>query len=212
MLTTVDNEILPTRESLLSRLKDLDDHASWKEFFDAYWRLIYNTAMKFGLSDSEAQEVVQETVISVCRNVGDFKYDPRKGSFKTWLFNLTRWRVVDQLRKRQAHVISTDGVGDATEGESALAELPAAPQADQYWQEEWDRNSLHAALQRAKARVDPKHYQVFDLYALQELAPSEVARIMNISVAKVYLVKHRVGRVVREELRRLSRNEGPVFP
>lgn len=211
MMTPVDNEILPTRESLLSRLKDLDDHASWKEFFDAYWRLIYNTAIKFGLNDSEAQEVVQETVISVCRNVGDFKYDPRKGSFKTWLFNLTRWRVLDQLRKRQNNVVSTEGNADASEGEGAPTDLPAAPQADQYWQEEWDRNTLHAALQRAKTRVDPKHYQVFDLYALQELSPSEVARMMSISVAKVYLVKHRVGRVVREELRRLSRDEGPAF-
>ena len=53
-------EFIPTRASLLGRLKDWGDQSSWQEFFDAYSRLIYNVAVKSGLSDAEAQEVVQE--------------------------------------------------------------------------------------------------------------------------------------------------------
>ena len=60
-----DNLSLPTRRSLLSRLKDWDDQESWRQFFDAYWQLIYNTACRAGLSHAEAQEVVQEVEISV---------------------------------------------------------------------------------------------------------------------------------------------------
>ena len=88
---------LPTRRSLLSRLKDWDDQRSWKDFFDTYWKLIYNAALKAGLSHDEAEEVVQETVLTVTRKIKDLKYDPALGSFKGWLLNTTRWRIADQF-------------------------------------------------------------------------------------------------------------------
>ena len=51
-------DLVPTRYSLLSRLQDWDDQQSWREFFDNYWRLIYSFALKSGLSETEAQDVV----------------------------------------------------------------------------------------------------------------------------------------------------------
>src|SRR5439155_297687 len=77
-------EIIPTRRSLLTRLKQWDDHESWKDFFDTYWKLVYGVAVKSGLNENEAQEVVQETVIAVAKKMHDFKYDPAVGSFKSW--------------------------------------------------------------------------------------------------------------------------------
>src|SRR5436190_12555128 len=92
-------DAIPTRDSLLGRLRDWGDEKSWKRFFDTYWRLIYNRAIRAGLTDSEAQDVVQDTVISVCKSMRRFKYD-KEGSFKAWLLKLTNWRVADQLRRR----------------------------------------------------------------------------------------------------------------
>src|SRR2546428_12249251 len=93
-----------TRYSLLNRLKDLGDQTSWQDFFDTYWRLIYNVAVKAGLTDTEAQEVVQETVIAVAKKIAGFKADPARGSFSAWLMYTTRWRIADQFRKRQKAV------------------------------------------------------------------------------------------------------------
>ena len=76
---------LPTRQSLLSRLKDWDNHESWQDFFDTYWRLIYGLAVKSGLSNTEAEDVVQEVLLAVAKEMPDFKYDPARGSFKGWL-------------------------------------------------------------------------------------------------------------------------------
>ena len=70
------DEFIPTRTSLLERLKRWDDQESWRDFFNTYWRLIYGAAVKAGLSDAEAQEAVQETVIIVSKKMEDFKYDP----------------------------------------------------------------------------------------------------------------------------------------
>jgi len=92
---------IPTRASLLKRIKDPADQKSWREFFDIYWRLIYAVAVKAGLNDAEAQDVVQETVIGVTKKMPGFEYVPGRDSFKGWLLQLTRWKIADQFRKRQ---------------------------------------------------------------------------------------------------------------
>ena len=79
------DELLPTRWTLIERLKNWDDQESWRQFFDTYWKLIYGVAIKSGLTHPEAQDVVQETVISVCKSMQNFKADPAYGSFKAWL-------------------------------------------------------------------------------------------------------------------------------
>src|ERR1043166_461182 len=94
------NEI-KTRASLLDRLKNWRDHESWEDFFNTYWRLIYSVAMKAGLREDEAQDVVQETVLSVAEEMPDFQYDRSKGSFKAWLLRITRRRIADHFEKRQ---------------------------------------------------------------------------------------------------------------
>src|SRR5438477_9156148 len=96
-----EDELIPTRASLLGRLKDWKDEESWRVFFETYWKLIYNAARKAGLTDAEAQDVVQETVISVSKSIPTFDYDAEGGSFKSWLLLLTRWRITDQFRRRQ---------------------------------------------------------------------------------------------------------------
>src|SRR6267378_7442747 len=91
---------LPTRRSLLNRLKNWDDQDSWRDFFDTYWRLIFNLARKAGLSDAEAQDIVQETVLSVARNIEGFRYDPAVCTFKSLMLQITRWRIANHKKKR----------------------------------------------------------------------------------------------------------------
>jgi len=101
--SSIDNpdELIPTRRSLLERLRDLDDQPSWREFFDTYWKLIYGAAIRAGLSDQEAEDVLQETVIGVARKMPEFKYDPAACSFKGWLMHVTRCRIADRFRRRR---------------------------------------------------------------------------------------------------------------
>src|SRR5262245_1245740 len=115
-----DKESLHTRASLLGRLADLGDSSSWREFFDTYWGLIYGVARKAGLPDPDAQDVVQDTMACVAQQMPTFRYDPAKGSFKAWLLNLTRWRIVDHVRKRRTHLI-VPGTATTTD---AVARIP----------------------------------------------------------------------------------------
>ncbi len=94
------DDFISTRWSLVRALKNKGDDESWRHFFDIYWKLIYCVAKKAGFLEVEAQEVVQETVICVARQIEDFRADPGAGSFKGWLLTITRRRVVDQFRRR----------------------------------------------------------------------------------------------------------------
>jgi len=194
--------LIPTRESLLGRLKDWDDQKSWKVFFDTYWKLIYNTAIKSGLTDAEAQDVVQETMLSVSKSMPGFQYREERGSFKSWLLNLTAWRIWGQLRKRQpggTRQATRDDDSTRTETIERLAD-PAEAQLGALWDEEWKNNLLEVALERVKRKVDPKHYQIFDFYVLKEWPLSRVTKALNVSSARVYLAKHRISVLIKKEI------------
>lgn len=202
-----ETQYIPTRQTLLSRLKDLDDGDSWKVFFDTYWKLIYATALRSGLTEAEAQEVVQETVIDASKHMPGFRYDPALGSFKSWLLKLTNWRIKDQLRKRQPWVASGRSRDrDETATLEKVAD-PEGPELNKVWDEEWQVNLFATALERVKKRVDPRHYQIFDLYVLQNWPVMKVSKALHVNPGKVYLVKHRIASMVKQEMRQLEENE-----
>src|SRR5512133_326784 len=192
MKTVID--LLPTRRSLLSRLKNWQDNESWTTFFDTYWRLIYTTAIKAGLTETEAEDVVQETVFSVCKSIPQFKYDPACGSFKSWLLKLTAWRIGDQMRKRNRRPeLPQASYGEmAAKGSLEAVPDPAYPAIEAVWDEEWENNLFEAAIERVKRKVDSKHYQAFDLSVLREWPVPRVADALKMSRASVYVARHRV--------------------
>jgi len=207
-----EDELIPTRVSLLGRLKDWQDQAGWQEFFDTYWKLIYGVARQSSLNDAEAQDVVQETMASVARHMPKFVYNPAIGSFKGWLLNMTRWRITDQFRKRVPMAEFSAGAHDSTTGTQTnpveqMAD-PASLNLETLWEVEWEENLLSAAIDKVKRHVDPEKFQVFDLYAQKGLAPEKVAAIFSISVDQVYLIKHRMTDAIRDEVRRLEK--GPT--
>ncbi|MDR3566376.1 MAG: sigma-70 family RNA polymerase sigma factor [Negativicutes bacterium] len=197
---------MPTRYSLLSRLQDWDDQASWRDFFDTYWRLIYSFALKSGLSEAEAQDAVQETVLSVAKNIHKFKRDPKLGSFKGWLRNLTRWRIADQLRKRNHPGAPMDSADDDSYARD-MTEIAASPEAETIWDHEWRANLMDVAMGNVRRSVKEEHYQIFDLYVVKEWPAAKVARTLGVSIGQIYVAKFRVGALIRKEIRRLEESQ-----
>ncbi len=198
---------LTTRYSLLSRLQNWDDQDSWRDFFDTYWRLIYSFALKSGLTEAESQDVVQETIISVARNIQKFRRDRSLGSFKGWLKNITRWRIADQLRKRTRLDGEEDTAVAGRFQDTDMMEVsdPADPGLESIWEEEWQANLLEAAMKRVKRRVKEEQYQMFDLYVLKQWPVRKVADTLGVTIGQVYLAKHRISALIRKEIRVLER-------
>ena len=198
--------LFATRRSLVEKLANWDDRKRWQEFFDTYWKLIYSAARKSGLTDAEGQEVVQETIITVAKNIDKLRYDPSVGSFKGWLLNITRWRIADQFRKRSPtenrRAVSTHERQTAT-----IERIPdhAAVDLDDLWEQEWKSNLFSAAIARVKKKVDPKQFQIFDCYVRKEWPAQKVADQLQVSVGQVYLVRHRVAAILKKEIKALEK-------
>src|SRR3954467_9292574 len=198
--------LLATRRSLVDRLANWDDQRRWQEFFDTYWKLIYSAARKSGLTETEAQEVVQETVITVAKNISKLHYDPAIGSFKGWLLNITRWRIADQFRKRAPGGGRSPRLADdRMTGTIERIPDPHAIDLDELWEQEWQENLFNAAITRVKKKVDAKQFQIFDCYVRKEWPAQKVADQLGVSVGQVYLARHRVGAMLKKEIRALQK-------
>src|SRR5947209_12423472 len=150
---------LETRPSLRQQLKSGDDPQSWQEFYRTCGGLIRFFAEKAGLTADEAEEVVQETAIGVARRLPEFVYNPKVCRFKTWLLNLTRWRIQDQLRKRRAGPAGAGAFDGLMKSSAASGDIGSTPTIERIpdpavtefgaeWDAAWEKNLLAQALER----------------------------------------------------------------
>jgi RNA polymerase sigma factor (sigma-70 family) len=200
------DDLLPTRNSLLGRLKDWGDQASWQDFFNNYWRLIYGVAIKAGLSDAEAQDVVQETVIAVARKIKDFEVGSEHGSFKAWLLNLTRWRITDQFRKRPKLAAPREPATGTSTRTSTADRIPdpASLDLDAVWNQEWEQSLAETAMRKVQQQVSASQYQMFQLHVMKEWPARQVARKLGVKLSQVYFAKYRITRLMKKEVKRLE--------
>ena len=201
------DSLLPTRQSLLSRLRDWQDQEGWREFFDTYWRLIYNVARKSGLGELEAQEVVQSTFIYLSRKMPKFHYEPARGSFKSWLRVVTRSRISAYRRSEKNNAFIREPFPGDDEGPDALEQVPdpAADALDELWQREWEENLLGAAFRRLRCKVSAQQLLIFRLATMEDLPLTQVSKKLGISLAQVYLARHRIGRLFKAEIQWLRK-------
>jgi len=211
-MATDEPSSIQTHPSLLNRLKTGDDADSWNDFYRIYGKLVRDFAIRAGLTDSEADEVVQETAISIARHLPQYRYDPKVCRFKTFLLNQTAWRIKDQLRKRKkdAHWAepgqSPAPDNNDTSTTATIHRIPdsAAADLDVLFEAEWRENLFAAALERVKQKFSLKQYQIFDLVVLKEWPATDVAKSLSVTLANVYVTRHRISAAIKKETKRLE--------
>jgi len=196
-----------TRSSLLRGMKDWEDNKTWQQFFDRYWKLIYGVAVKSGLTETEAQDVVQETVLTVAKNINEFEYNRAAGSFRGWLMKTTRWRITDQFRKRLPVAKSSPRAPEDSRRTATIDRLPdpAPTDLEAIWEAEWEKHLVEKALERVRRKVDAKQYRVFDLHVHKGIAVADVVREAGVSAEYIYNVKSRVTPILKKEIARLEK-------
>jgi RNA polymerase sigma factor (sigma-70 family) len=211
---------IQTRPSLLDRLKSGDDTQSWRDYYQIYGKLVRDFAIQAGLTDTEADEVVQETAIAMSRHLPEYRYDPKVCRFKTWLLNQTMWRIKDQFKKRkhdgvQASAWSRPAACPGTlkrelkRDESRTDTINRVPDAaaadlDAVFESQWRKNLFDTAVERVKPKFSLKQFQIFDLVVLKEWPAGDVAQSLGVSLANVYVIRHRISSAIKKEARRLE--------
>jgi RNA polymerase sigma-70 factor (ECF subfamily) len=181
-------EIPPTRASLLLRLRDLRDEAAWGEFVNLYGPVVYRYLRKQGLQDADAADLGQEVLRAVARAVQRLDYDPRRGSFRNWLFTVVRnklsnWRRGQRLRFRTC---------DESTAEVLLEQCPAPGGGEAEWEAEWEQRVFAWACTQVRRGVTETTWQAFWRTAVEDQPGKQVAADLGLSVGAVYLARRRV--------------------
>ncbi len=202
---------LLTRPSLLYCVRDQNDGASWEEFHRLYRRLIYGRARRAGLSHADAEEVAQDVFKRVAETIKDYDHDPERGSFRGWLMTLTHWRIADKFQSREKLPIQTSSPAPdpaTSTGTATIERVPSPVDDEDEWDREWKEHLLSAALDRVSRRVQPRHFQVFELYVRQEWPVLKVSSRLGLNPAAVYLIGHRLTKLLKGEVEKLQKQLG----
>src|ERR1700678_2055852 len=136
-----------TRASLLVRLRDGGDAGAWQEFVHLYAPVIYGFARKRGLQDADAADLMQEVLRSVSIAAHRLEYDPARGTFRGWLFTVTRNKVFNFLDSRSRRV---HGTGDSRMQQRLEQHAEAAADLSADWEADYQRAMAAQAMERVK--------------------------------------------------------------
>jgi RNA polymerase sigma factor (sigma-70 family) len=189
------NDSLLTRLSILIGIANPDDAISWERFYARYQSVVIAYCQSKGLNREDANDVSQRVFIQIAEDIGGFQHTGKPGSFRSWLFQATRWRIVDLFRKKNP----------AAPGDDLDDEHPAPSDTDEVWQTEWKKAWLARALEELCKRVKPHQYQAFVQVELEGMDPADVARFHGVSRTTVYIWSHRFRRHLRQIMDKFDR-------
>ena len=190
-----------TRASLLVRLRDGGDAGAWREFVHLYAPIIYGFARKRGLQDADAADLMQEVLRSVSLAAKRLEYDPARGSFRGWLFTVTRNKVFNFLESRSRRVL---GSGDSRVQQRLEQQADSDGALSAEWEANYQRTMANQAMERVKGEFQAATWNAFIQTAVEGRTPAQVASRVGLSVGAVYVAKSRVIARLRQEIERMQ--------
>jgi RNA polymerase sigma-70 factor (ECF subfamily) len=189
-------EVPTTHPSLLLRLRDGHDQDAWREFVRLYAPVVYGYARRHGMQDADAADVTQDVLRSVAAGARRLDYDPRRGTFRGWLFTLAHHRLYDLHARRRRHCPGSgdSAVQDLLDGQPDRADDRAA------WDLEYERQMFTRAAEQVRGHFTDTTWRAFWLTAVEGRSGRDVAAELGMTVAAVYLAKSRVMARLREQI------------
>lgn len=190
-----------THATLLARIARGDDPAAWRELEARYGELIRGFARRRGLQASDCDDIAQEVLLALTRNMPGFAYDPARGRFRGYLKTIAVRAISRKLRQEQ-------GVAAQSAVDEAAADALDDPAAEEHWEAEWRQHHLRLAMGSVRAETGEQEMAAFDAYVGEGRDPAEVASALGVSVDVVYQAKSRVLKRLRAHIARQTAEEG----
>ncbi|MEI6210464.1 MAG: sigma-70 family RNA polymerase sigma factor [bacterium] len=188
-----------TRITLIQRLRVQQDAHSWQEFVSHYQGYIHRLARRMGLNHHDAEETVQDVCLKAWKALPTFSYDPGKGRFRGWLWQVTANEVRGRWRNRQREVplVQTE------EDDINRLPDPTETEAEKWAEEEWRAHVAGVAWRNVCNEFEERTRQVFEKLS-KGTTPETVATELGLASSSVYVYKKRVQDRLKQEIRRLN--------
>jgi len=199
---------LPTRETLILRLRDPEDNASWTEFAEIYTPLLYAYCTKRGIRKVDAADIVQDVMRPVGLAMRSFEYDPEMEKFKAWLFTAIRHAIGRHFKNLKRRPL--------TAPDSQFIEmLESTPEESEQvdWERDYQRELLKRPLDKMKPEFADRIWNAFQQTAIHGRKPADVADEIGITKNAVAIAKFRVTKRLKEKAESVDaeRWEGEVI-
>jgi RNA polymerase sigma-70 factor (ECF subfamily) len=179
-------------ELLRQQPKDTD---AWDRFVRRYRPKIYAWCREWGLQEADAEDVAQEVLVKLTDKMVGFRYDSSR-CFRAWLKTITQHAWSDLIASRHRSV--------AGHPHAMLTSLEARADLEKRIEETFDREVFELAVDRVKARVAKPTWDAFRLTAIERQSGVEAAQRLGVPVASVFVAKHRVQKMLKQEVSRLE--------
>lgn len=187
-----------TRHSLIQRLQDPGDDAAWEEFASIYRPIIVRIALRKQLQFDDAEDLAQQVLMLVLKNISKWKSDPTRARFRTWLQTVVRNATMNELARRPKD--------QASGGTNSLQQLNQCPdKADSLWFDlEWQRETLRWVARQVRGEFEPTTWTAFWETAIEQLPAQEVAQRIGKSIGAVYIARSRVMQRIKQRIAELD--------
>ena len=192
-----------TRASLILRLQDADDVAAWEEFFEIYSPVIFRVGVRRGFQPADAQDIVQEVLISVARSVAQWLERTDRGSFRAWLLRIARNQAFDLINAKATRSLGTDG----QVAEQLLASLHANSDLSSVFDIEYQREVFQWAATQVRDSVAQHTWQAFWLTRIEGLSVEEAASKLNLRPGNIYFARSRVMARIKQYVKQFEATE-----
>jgi RNA polymerase sigma factor (sigma-70 family) len=185
-----------TSATLLERLRDTRDAEAWSRLNDLYAPLVRSWAERLGVRGADADDLVQDVLAVVVRRFPEFVHPERPGAFRGWLRAIAANCARGAWRAKKFTAQAPGG----TDFGSYLARLEDPADAmSREWDREHDVYVTRRLLERIKVDFEPKTWELFRRFFLEEEAVDAVAAACGTTPNAVYIAKSRVLARLREE-------------
>ncbi len=162
---------------------------AYQKIYDQFARKVLNFIYRMVNSVEEAEDLTQETFVTVYQKLRTLKDDTR---FEPWLFRIARNLVYQKYRNRQPASVSVDALDEDGQPYTQLVDERKNPD------EAFLSDELEAVVQRVINSLPPKYKEVFVLSAIRNLSYQEIAEIVGRSLPSVKTDIHRARLEVRK--------------
>jgi RNA polymerase sigma-70 factor (ECF subfamily) len=187
---------METSLSLLERLAGAPTEDEWRRLDDLYRPLLRAWIARAGIPASEVDDLVQEVLLVVFREIAGFERR-RRGAFRAWLRAILANRVRNHLRGLKYRPTAT-GDSDFLRRLEELESPDSAP--SRLWDHEHDEHVAASLLERVQGDFAPATWQAFRRHVLDGEPAVRVAEALGLSLNSVLLAKSRVLKGLRQEL------------
>lgn len=193
-----------TRLSLLIRLREPDDAAAWERFVGDYGPLVYGFGLRRGVPEAEADDFTQEVMLRVMKSIGRLDYDPALGTFRSWLFQVARFVLMNRLRHAGRRPLLEGGSEMMRSADASLGDREEERMRNE-WELEYRRQIFAKAAAQVEAASDPEMWSAFWRTAVLDEDASKVASDLGIALGTLYVRRSRVLAKVREAAETIAR-------